>query len=956
MAAAALPVALGAMPGAAASEQAAALAPPPPADPSGLTAARADGGLTVWVHPAEPRGGGAAEIGLWLVIPGGTIHEGDDQLGAAYLAKAAAGAALRAGPTEGLRARFRSDSGAWGRADGLAHGALTHDAIVFTLVFDAGDEQAWDAAAAHFRSLLSGWAPGDEDLASARRTAEARGRSLSPEQRAFAGFMPDLFGDQRLGQRQPIPPAETLDATTDEAVRAFVASRYRASGAVLIAVGPGDPGELLSRVRRSMGGLADRGPVTPAPAAVTRGVGGRVSVQTVEGFRPAEVSLIAVEPAGSGAGAGLEGDGSVLDRVAAELVSARVRTAAALAEPDLVSAEAGIKRWVGGVRVAEVSLRVDEDAASAGVVLENAGRAAAAELARIARHEFGAEEIRDARAAVLVAADRAAAAWREAGPGEIMDALAAAAAAGAGPGDRPAWIAPVEARAHASRVLASSTDSALAAHARAVFRPDELACVMISGRVSDGPTAEQARGVLGAALAGDGVAQAGVVPARLAEVFENGRGAGQIREISNEPITGVWSGVLANGVLVHTRRTPTPDAGGTTHEAGLVVRLTLCDGLSRETAATAGRTRDAVGAWRYARTGTADAGQLRAWASGHGLKVRAFAGNTTVCVEITAPDAGAMEAALELGSAMLAEPRVDGRFADRFPARAGQAETPTGAGLRRLGELLFEPGDARARPAPRRDAISPDDADAWLAQLAAAPLEVAIVGDVDPERAIDAAARFLGVLPTRATPSAVRERGWGAVPGVESIERVRVGAAERGADGAEDRPGAVLGLVFADAADLDRLRPMVIAARGVEKAFKDLLESAGHAGRAQAWVWTGDGAPGRATLVVRYEGDADAHAALELAERAVAMVASGQSDGAVIEREIERARRSVARAWEEPAFWAEKLGKLASHGLGIGSLSGMPAAYDAITPADVRDTLARAAREGLRKRVVVLPE
>lgn len=925
---------------------------PPPADPAGLTTATTDGGLTVWVHPApEPREGAPAEIGLWLVISAGTIYEEDDQLGAAYLAKDAAGQVLRAGPTEGLRARFRDDTGAWGKSDGLAHGALTHDAIVFTLVFDADDAAAWDAAVAHYRELLSGWSPGDEAIAAARGAAEARASTLSPEQRAFAAFMPDLFGDHRLGRREPIPPPDILDRTTPDAVRAFVASRYRVSGATLIAVGPGEPGELLTRVDRAMRALAADRLGRPTPPAVTRGIGGRVSVQGVENYRPGEVSLIAVEPATGIIGGRIPlvpADEAVLDAVAAELVSARVRPAAALAEPDTVSAEAGIKRWIGGVRVAEISVRVDEEALG-NDALTTAGRAVGHEVARIARDGFTTQEIRDARAAVLVSADRSAAAWRDATAGAVMDALAAAAATPSSASGTPVWISPTEASAHASRVLASLTDRSLSIYTQGIFRPSALACVLISGCPADPPTTDQARAVLRAAR--EQAPPAGAVPERLAEIAA----AGQVREIANEPITGVWSGVLANGVSVHTRRT-TGDATETRRRGpgpapGLIVRVSICDGLARETAGTAGRTRDAVGAWSYPRTDAADAGQLRAWAMRHGLGVRVIPGNAAVSLEITAPDADGLEPALELAGAMLANPSVDARLADRFPARARAIEARTGAGLRRLGELLFEPGDARARPAPIRERIDPAEADAWLARMAAAPLEIAVVGDVDPERAIEAAGRYLGGLPSRAAPSARRDRPWGAVPRVESVERVRVLP-----DDPNDRPGAVLGVVFADASDLDRLRPMVIAARAVEASYEDLLKGAGHAGRTQAWVWAGDGTPGRATLVVRYQGDADPDIALELAARAIDRVASGESDSAVIDAEIARARRSVARAWEQPSFWAEKLAKLASHGLGIESLSGMPAAYDSISPADVRAALAEAARDGLHKRVIVLPE
>jgi hypothetical protein len=148
---------------------------------------------------------------------------------------------------------------------------------------------------------------------------------------------------------------------------------------------------------------------------------------------------------------------------------------------------------------------------------------------------------------------------------------------------------------------------------------------------------------------------------------------------------------------------------------------------------------------------------------------------------------------------------------------------------------------------------------------------------------------------------------------------------------------------------------MTVAA-GVIAAELDALRRDGRLdGRGAAWVWLGEGIPDRATLVVRWTGAADPDAALEAIEGVVRRVASGASDRATIEQEVARVRRSVDRAWSQPAFWADRLARLSSSGLGIGSLAGMSASYGSITPERVREALAEATAAGVHKRVIVTP-
>lgn len=914
----------------------------PPADPNALTTITLDNALEVWVHPAPQqaqqnadRQDAGSETGIWLVVRAGPLAEHDDQAGAAYLLKRAAGLGTPNAPApalEPLRTRFGRPARAHPASEGW-HALLAHEGVVYTLVIDTDDADAWDRALAHYADLLSGWAPEDHELDRARVMAAERLGAMSPDERARRAFIPDIFTGQRLGARHTIPPEDRLAATTNERVREFARATYRPSNATLIVVGDIDPGQALSRVRRAMQRVPDTGPAPDITPGVSEPVAGRVSAHAVEGYEPAEVSLLAITPAQtkpdptSLPNAPAPRDPAahrVFDALAAELVLNRVRPAAALGDAGVFSVETAVKPWIDASRIAEISIRVESPG------LASAGRAVAAELARVHAGGFSDAELRAARAAVLDRFDRDAADWRTASPETILNALAIAARTNARAPQTARWIAPADLAAAASRVLASTTNADLTTHARAAFDPRALACILVSPDTAAPPHTDTARAILTDAARP-------ATPARTTtpERLWSPEAPGEVRQISHDAVTGVWTGVLSNGVLVRARRTPDADKA--------LVRLTLADGVAREDAGTLGRTRDAALAWRYPRTPESDAAGVRAWSLARGLTARVTIAEHLLTLGIDADTPAGLGNALTLAAATLAGAGIDHRYTPRV-----RIEQPDfGPGIRRLGELLLAPDDPRARKAPAPDTVDPDLADAWLRTLTRAPIEVALVGDFAPEDALRLAAETLGSLPARAEPSRQRHTPWSELPAAATVERLRAPDAE---------PEALLGVVFADASDLQAVRPMIVAAAAVHAELNRLLNDGGTRAKARAWVWLGDGIPDRVALVVRCENAADPAAALEAIDLAIERVATGASDAGVLEREIAKARDSVGHAWDQPAFWADRLSRLAVHGMGIDSIAGMHASYDAITPDSVRAALRAAVTDGVHKRVLVLPE
>ncbi|MCC5822076.1 MAG: hypothetical protein LAT64_14495 [Phycisphaerales bacterium] len=891
----------------------------PPADPAGLTRFTLDNGLRVWLHPAPP-GNAGPEAGVMLVIRSGAIDEADDEIGAAYLAKRAAGLGTPGASgerLERLRTRFGRPGSSLPASKG-GHARLTHESVMYALVFEPDDDRAWSDALAHYADLLGGWSPPPAVIDQARAMAAERLGAMSPEEQARHRFIPDLFPEHAMGRRALIPAPEVGARTGPDAVARHLERRYRPELTTLIVVGDFDTDRVLARVRERLAGVSrdpavDAGEREPLPPA---GVGGRASFHAVPGYAPGEVSLLSIGPRGSDEGSDPQRAG-VFDAVAAELIAGRVRPAAALGDAGVVSVETVVKGWINGSRIAEISVRAEPDG------LAGAGRAVAMELSRIARDGFRPEELRAARAAVLAAAERQARAWSEAAAPTVAERLIHAAR-----GDPDAWIPPTEASRHAARVLASTTDRALDAHARRVLDPGTLACVMLAKREDEDLDHATAERILRVAAAPAGP-RARTVPDQLAPPGE----PGSVLEITHDPAIDVWTGRLQNGVVVRAKRMPNAERA--------VVRVGIAEGPSREDAATAGRTVAALHAWCYPSIGGLDAGQVRAWSMTRGLTHRVLPGEDMVILEVEAADASGLGDALTLAAAMLARPGADPAYAER----SRRDKPDFGPAIRRLGERMVTPGDPRVTN-PLEVHRDPRVLSAWLGVLAASPLEVSLVGDFSAASAIESAARTLGALPDRAPPSAHRGVRWGPLPADESPDRIP----------ADATPEALLGLVFGDAADVDAVRPMIVAAAAVRAELERMRDAGRLDAKPAAWIWLGDGLPGRATLVVRCEHAADPARAMDAIEQALRRVADGRSDAGVIEAELARTGRLVDRAWEQTAFWSDRLAKLSAHGQDTGVLSGMRASYESLTVRDVRDALAAALASGVRKPVLVVPE
>ncbi|MEM9373219.1 MAG: insulinase family protein [Planctomycetota bacterium] len=906
----------------------------PPPDPDGLTRVRLECGLELWVHPVRATEDGSGEVCLSLVIRSGAIDEGDEQEGAAFVAKQAAGIDRPGiGPALGsrLRSGFAEDELAF-TPGGRTHSAISHGLVEFRLVIDASDEDAWSGALAHARALVGGWRPSDAAFTRAVQMTGEREPPDSPMARARVAVVGALFEGHPIGERPLLPDRRTLAAVTPEAVRAYVRQRYVPSGSVLIVSGDIRPAQAIAVVRKEFEGLEARSGVSGPAALDVSALAGHASGHVIEGYPDAELSLIAF--------GGREDpdaysplDRLLLDRIAISLVSDRLHAEIAAGEPDLLSADPHAVNWLRGSRLMEVSVRCRP----AG--MRNAALLMGEAIAGIRAGGWTQEEFHRARASLLEHLKGEAVRFAELPAIDVLSWLVSAAMHG------EQWTDPRAVYDHAVRLLATTTDERIAARAEAICRPDRLNVVAVAPEHLEGIAAVLRPMVVRTASATPRRKLAGI------DAFPIREPAGELAEIAHDPATDVWSAVFGNGVVLRVRsmasppaappfdpyaRTEQDDRSRPDDTAGVTLRIAFCDGLVGEDASRVGWSRLAAAAWAYPSVSIGDAPAVRSWMRQRGIVYRAFESEQRFVLEVNAPPGGASDA-MALATALIADPGVDPRFVDRARPDA-LWRTPA---LDQLGALIVGVDDPRSGP-HQEGPVDPGAAGERLASITAAPIEASIVGVLDPEAVLTDAMASLGTLAPRARPRRP-DAAWEPLDRSDRDARVTGHPAEY-----------VRGVVFGDMRDLASVRPMVVASRVLDARIRSGAESL--EGEARAWLWLGEGIPDRVTLVVRIAGDrALIESAPRMVDEAIESLVSGDLDQSIL-KEIDRARGGIDRAWERRSFWAARLSTLSWNGLDIGTLSGLPAAYGALTPERVRGVLSQSIGSGAHKRVTVIPE
>lgn len=414
-------------------------------------------------------------------------------------------------------------------------------------------------------------------------------------------------------------------------------------------------------------------------------------------------------------------------------------------------------------------------------------------------------------------------------------------------------------------------------------------------------------------------------------------------------VTSLW---LDNGLRVHHRHMDQRK-----NEASIAI--TLAGGPIQETAANRGITEAALRAWDRPATSRLSSTQIRDLMTGAKVRVQGAATGDTVTLAVSG-DAAELERGLQLAYLLLTDPLIEQpaleQWRDAEAQRITQRKTQPMQVLVDTSAAAIYPRD-EVRPksltVEQVRAITRPDAQAWLRRLITeAPIEVAVVGDVDRETATRLVARYLGALPARpriGDKTLADLRAMGRPQGPISVgESVQV---------LSPQAAVLAGFFGADLRDVRDTRLLSLAARVLTTRMtktlredKQLVYSIG-ASSEPGVVYPGFG-------LFAAIAPTDAGKAPALAAAVEEMYAEFAKDGPTPD-ELAVAKKQTANFLDEtlktPNFWLSRLSTLDYRGLGLDDLLDAPAQYQRFTAQEVQDAVGRHNRPDARFRFVITP-
>ncbi|MDP2701132.1 MAG: insulinase family protein, partial [Candidatus Rokubacteria bacterium] len=389
------------------------------------------------------------------------------------------------------------------------------------------------------------------------------------------------------------------------------------------------------------------------------------------------------------------------------------------------------------------------------------------------------------------------------------------------------------------------------------------------------------------------------------------------------------------------------------------IAITLAGGPIQETAANRGITEAALRAWDRPATSRLSSTQIRDLMTGAKVRVRGAATGDTVTLTVSG-DAAELERGLQLAYLVLTDPLIEQQaleqWRDAEVQRINQRKSqPMQVLVDTIAAAIYPPGEVRARPLTVEQvrALTRPAAQAWLRRLITeAPIEVAVVGDVDRDTATRLVAKYLGALPARPrisdkTLADLRAipRPQGPISAAESIEVLTPQAA------------VLAGFFGADLRDVRDTRLLNVASRVLTTRMtktireeKQLVYSIG-ASSEPAVVYPGFGF--FAAIAPTDPGKAPA-----LATAVEEMYAHFAKDGPTPD-EVAVAKKQMANLLDEtlktPNFWLNRLSTLDYRALGLDDLLDAPAQYQRFTAREIQDAFVRYDRPDARLRFIITP-
>lgn len=908
-------------------------AEPLPTDPTVVRGTLPNGLAYVVQRHSTPPG----RLGIWLHVATGSLNETDDTRGLAHYLEHMAFNGSASFPPGTLVPFFQSLGLSFGRDQNAFTGL---EQTVYTLALPDTQPATLDRALLYLSDVAFRLTLAPAEIEAERQIIlEERRARAGARQRVNEAVLERLAPESTLGRRLPIGTEATIRAVTPAQFREYYSRWYVPANMTVIAVGDVEPAQVVTAVARHFGEAPPGARPRPRPVGVGPTTGRRAIVVTDAELTEAEVSLVRVGPAQPPMTTVADCRQRLVERVGTWAFNRRLQADLAEGRAAFLRGDASVDDWAQAMRVGSVRATATPDRWRP--ALADLGTA----LQRARLHGFTAGELEEARTALLAEAEQAArqepTVPARARLGRLNEALRRG---------EPVMSA-AQRLALGQRLLPGISGEEVRRTFARELDPSGVVVVLKLPASAPAPSEAQLVALGGAAL--------DVRPAPLAErerpsalLATLPRGGAVVQALEHAD-TGVWSGWLDNGVRVHHRRLE-----GRKNE--VAVRITLAGGVIEERPETRGITEAAVRAWNRPATRTLSSTQIRSLMTGQRVRLSGWAGADTVVLDLTG-DPASLESGLQLAYLLLTEPVVEAAGFEQWRERtlqeiAERAVQPRGALREVQAEAFYPAGETRLRPLTEAQAraLGREAVQGWLRDLSArAPIEVAVVGDIDRARAAELVTRYLGALPPRPRIGAATLSALRGVPRPDGPVRVTRTVATR-----TDQAWVEGGFFGPDLVSVRDTRLLALASRvlttrmnRVIREERQLVYSIG------AFLRPGDAYPGLGIFAA--QAPTDPTKAEALAGAVEAMFAAFAVEGPTAE-ELDVARRQLHNQIEEdmqgPDFWTARLGVLEYRGLSLDDVARLAVDLQGYRAEEVREAFARYAQPGASFRLVVLPD
>ena len=906
---------------------------PLPTDPA-LVTGQLDNGLRYIVrkHAVPP---GRATV--WIHISSGSLNETDRQRGIAHFLEHMAfngsenfkpGAVVPFFQSLGMQ--FGRDQNAFTNMEQTAYQLSLPDAKPETL----GKGMLFFADVL-FRLLLT-----PEEIDAERQIIqEERRRGLSARQRTGDYVMERLSPGSVFGQRDTIGTEATINAFTPQDFKDYYGKWYTASNATVMVVADADPKEVIKAIQDKFSAAPKKDkPVGQASGVKAYDKSFAIVASDAE-LTAEDIQIVRLSPARPPSTTVKMYRDDLVLRLGESALNRRLESKVARGGTNYLSGR------VSAGNDATTLYSVGLSGRAAAGKWEAALQELALELQRARAFGFTARELDDVKKQILSGAERAVETESTVPASSLVSRMNSSVTSGEG------IMSPLQRLELLKQQSPTITAEEVAARFAAEFDPKAVAFIAVLPASASVPTESQLLEIGTAALA--------VKPTKDAEVAHATKlmtelpKAGTVTEQEEHAASKVWSAWLSNNARLHYRFMDYRKNEAT-------VTITLIGGDLLESADNRGITAAAQLAWSRQATKSLSSTDIRelmtgkkvdvsggGMGGGRGGRGRRGGGGGAGTIALTisgSPEE--FETGFQLAYLLLTQPRMEeAAFTQWQTTIKGLIQesmnSPSGLGARIASSLLFPDDEPRTRPATGEqiDKLTLSASQAWLEKLIKeSPIEIAIVGDIAKDRALELAAHYLGALPSRPRVGPDTYR---------ALRTLKRPAGPRLFEQTLETPTkqayVMSGFYGADQSSRDDARGLTMAARILSTRMTTEV-------REKAQLVYSIGASSRTAATFPGFGIFSASAPTEpsktqaLVEKLASMYAEFAKNGPS-EDEMDIAKKQMANTFDESVkdhgYWSGRIDLMTYQSTNLDDVVNEPAAFQALTAKLVKETFAK---------------